>query len=400
MFEFPTHVRFVVGDKTIDKPLEIDQQRHDFYFALDDEPQLVRFDPEYSVLARVTFRKKRSLLLTQLDPANDVIGRLRAIHELTKSKQKSSTIAAIGKTLKNDPFYGVRIAAARALRKLDTDASYEALLDGLDQEDARVRQAVVTELGHHYRPETLAKLVQLYDNESNPAIRGEIVSALGKFNGKQTQRIIRRALASDSFRLEELAAAINAVKAQQNKALLKTLRQTLADRGDELGSYVLARGLSTVAETGRQLKKKDGLREFIDGYLNHPKSTVRVAAVNALGKLGDPKSAGVLAALADNRDDRLAKAAKEAAKKLREETPLVPAEVKELRETIAKLRKDYDRLSEELEHLKLSSAASPSEGDPSSGDQETPLTEDKPQPKKPARPAKPSKAVADATPTS
>jgi aminopeptidase N len=91
--------------------------------------------------------------------------------------------------------------------------------------------------------------------------------------------------------------------------------------------------------------------------LNHPKEQIRIAAVRALGTLGDRASIAVLEPLArDDRSDRLAAAAKEALESLNKDAPLVPQELVELRKLTSQLqtesrqlRKDVDELKKQLE---------------------------------------------------
>jgi aminopeptidase N len=370
LFEFPTTLRFIVDGQVVDHDVEISDKRHDFYFELADEPQVFRFDPNYTLLADVSITagsrrgKSDSMLAAQLNNHDDVMGRLLAVAELSKRTSRPAKREAaklLSTVLHHDPFWGVRREAAVALRKLDTDESYAALADSVQQDNAKVRDAVVSELGRFYRPETLTTLQELYAAESNPAIRSSIVRALGKFDSKQTQPILKQALADQTFRMEEVSAAIDAVRTQNNAALRKALQKTLAERDDELGSRTLGKGLTTLAQLNRKVRKKAQVRAFIEDYLDHPKSTVKVAAVRALGELGDKQATGVLESLSSDRDDRLAQAAKDALKKLRDEKTFVPAEVAELRKSLAELRDEYEGLRDELEQLKLSSGATKDE---------------------------------------
>jgi aminopeptidase N len=366
LFEFPTKLRFYVNGEIVDHEVEINEQQHDFYIALADEPAVFRFDPDYSVLAKVNVNvggrrgKSLKMLAAQLKNDDDVMGRLLAVKELaTQSgrQKKAQAVELLAQTLAQDPFWGVRVRAAKALQKIATDESFTALSSHVDQQDARVRDEVVFALGKSYRPETLDQLKQLYQSESNPEIRSTVVRALGKFDAKETQAIVKQALATKSFKNEEAAAAIRAVRTQNNLRLRKHLQAMLTSRGNELGSRTLGEGLNTLAQLSRPTKKKRETRDFIEGYLDHPKATVRLAAVRALGELGDPSAEGLLESLSSDRDDRLAKVAATAIKKLRDETPFVPGEVAELRKIIDELKGEYDALRDELEQLKLSSAA-------------------------------------------
>src|SRR5690606_21898110 len=57
LFEFDTVLRFIVDGKEYDEAITVDGKKHDFYVKLPAEPQVVRFDPEYTLLAKIDFDK-------------------------------------------------------------------------------------------------------------------------------------------------------------------------------------------------------------------------------------------------------------------------------------------------------------------------------------------------------
>jgi len=62
LFHFSTKVRFVIDDDGIDREIVVDGKQHDFYFPLPKEPNIVRFDPDYGLLAKVKFEKPTAML--------------------------------------------------------------------------------------------------------------------------------------------------------------------------------------------------------------------------------------------------------------------------------------------------------------------------------------------------
>ena len=56
LFHIPTKLRFILpNDKVVDHEITITDREHEFFVSLPDDPKIVRFDPEYSVLAEVSF---------------------------------------------------------------------------------------------------------------------------------------------------------------------------------------------------------------------------------------------------------------------------------------------------------------------------------------------------------
>ncbi len=196
LFVFPTTLRFVINNQIFDHDVEISDKRHDFYFQLHDEPQVFRFDPNYTVLAivntKVDGRKKSTAMLKeQLQNADDLMGRIQAVEQLAQSsgsQRKRDAVELLANTLNSDSFWGVRKEAAAALRKIATDEAYAALVESIQQDNAKVRDEVVTQLGRFYREETLATLTSLYESEPNPAIRGSIVRRSASSTPKRLSR--------------------------------------------------------------------------------------------------------------------------------------------------------------------------------------------------------------------
>ena len=352
LFHFRTKIRFVIDGRVHDRKIIVDSKQHDFYFRLPGKPEIVRFDPEYGLLANVTFDKPAPLLYEQLGYEDDVIGRLRAVDALAKKKDKK-TVAKLKETLNNDPFYGVRQRASAALEEIHTDEAFEALADSLDQNDARVRNDVVRRIGDFYRLESLGLTRKILRMEKNPAILGGAIRNLGLYHHKKTRRMLVKYLKSRSFRNELAGAAAEAIRLLDEPLFIGPLQQVLAEREKEFRSWEFARALETLARISRNEEDKTKVRKFLIGYVNHPKQTVQTGAIRALGALGDTKAIPVLETFSsDEPDDRIERAAERALKDLRDRKELVPGEIIQLREAVDKLKKETDKLRNNLDDIK------------------------------------------------
>ncbi|MBN2316386.1 MAG: HEAT repeat domain-containing protein [Sedimentisphaerales bacterium] len=352
LFHFRTKVRFVIDRKVYDREIVVDSKQHDFYFRLPGKPEIIRFDPEYGLLANVTFNKPAPLLYAQLACEDDVIGRLKAADALAKKKDKK-TVAELKKALNNDPFYGVRQRASAALEEIHTDEAFEALAESLDQTDARVRQDVVRHIGNFYRPESLELTRKVLRTEKNPAILEGAIRNLGCYHHQKTRRLLVKYIRSRSFRNELAGAAVGAIRRLDEPFFIGTLQQILTEREQEFRSWDFASGLETLARISRSEQDKTKVREFLIGYVNHPKETVQAGAIRALGVLGDERAIPVLETFSgDEPDDRIERAAERALKDLRDRKELIPNEIIQLRETVDKLRKETDKLKNDLDDIK------------------------------------------------
>ena len=83
--------------------------------------------------------------------------------------------------LSGDAFYGVRVAAADSLGELNTSAAMRALIGALGQPDSRVRTAAAAALGElHGDPDSYAALAQSLRRDPSYAVRAAAARSIGK----------------------------------------------------------------------------------------------------------------------------------------------------------------------------------------------------------------------------
>jgi len=124
----------------------------------------------------------------------------------------------------------------------------------------------------------------------------------------------------------------------------------------------LGQGLTTLAYLARNEETKERVREFLTGYVNHKKRTIRLAALSALGTLGDPKAIAAL--------EKFATASKESPERTTAEKAVAdlraarkPADdFKNLRSEVLDLQQQNRELRKELEDLKKKVAGSEKKG--------------------------------------
>lgn len=365
VFQFPTKLRFIMEDgKVVDHEIEITGTGHEFYVSLPDDPAIVRFDPDYSVLAEVTFAKSDRMLMAQLQNSDDIIGRLLAVKGLqTRRTQKS--VNALKKVLNEDGHHGVRRSAATALRTIGTDNAFEAILDSREQSDARVRNSVVGAIGRFYRPEAMKALVEVVEKETNPDIVSSAIRSLGKFQDDESIAVIRRSLRHESFGNRVALSAVSALGDHADSSEIPELLDVLESRRDELSNRGYGRALGTLAKLGRTLgddensqKIRGRVRKFLHKEAGDSDSPIRAAAITAIGEFGDSGSVPMLKSLTDeNRKDGVGKAARAALESVTAKKDFVPKEVNEMRSQIAELKRSQEKLRDELKELREKKAA-------------------------------------------
>lgn len=352
LFHFRSKLRFIVDDQIIDREIAVNSPKHDFYFALPQAPQIVRFDPDYGLLADIQFSKPNAMLYAQLKNTDDIIGRLRAVEALKKKKDKKS-ITALKAALNNDSSYRVRRGASSALRQIRTDDAFDALAGSLKQPDARVRLQVVSDIGGFYRPESLKLIKRVLSKEKNPAIIAQAIRNLGAYHDKGTRKRLLEYLKTKSYRNSIASAVIEVMRKQDDAFFIAPLQQTLAQNEGEFTSYGFSRALDTLAQLSRDEDDRTKVRRFLCAYVNHPNRRIQPGAIRALGTLGDPKAIPVVETFSgDDASDRIQRAAKDALRSLRENKPIVPEEIVRLRETVDKLNQETEKLRNDLEDMK------------------------------------------------
>jgi aminopeptidase N len=351
LFNFPLTVRFKGAFGTMDRPIQVTKKEEDFSFPLASAPELVRLDPDYTLLAKISFAAPAPMLAKQLTDKDDAIGRLLAIDQLGKRTDRDS-IAKLKQALNQDGFYGVRLEASKALRSIHTEETLEALLGSTKQSDARVRQQVASDIGGFYRDTAYDFARQNLDHEKNPDILAASIRSVAGYAKPEVHDALLKYLNSQSYRNELADAAINAAREQDDPAYISPLIETLTKRESEFTSHGFAQGLSALAYLARNEEKKDQVRDFLIRYVNSRKRTVQLASINGLGMLGDPKAIAVLEKFATaSKESRERTSAERAMTELRAARKPVD-DFKNLRQEVLDLQKTNRDLRKELDDLK------------------------------------------------
>ncbi|MCX7826401.1 MAG: M1 family metallopeptidase [Verrucomicrobiae bacterium] len=357
VFTFPLTIRFKSKSATTDRQVSVMERDHDFYFPLPAAPEIVRLDPDYTLLAKIEFKLPQAMLYAQLADHSDMIGRLLACEQLAGKKDRE-TVAKLKLALNSDPFYGVRIKAAEALNSIHTDEALEALLASAEQPDARARDAVVKNIGNFYHPSACDALRRIATTDKNPAIQATAIRALGAYAKPELRDLLIGFLNSTSYRDRLAEAAIAAIRTRGESACISPLRECLARRENEFKTPTLVAGLDALAFLARHEQKKDDVREFIARYLNHPRQRVKLGAIAALGTLEDPKAIAALDTFTTMPKDGLerqaadkALAAINAARKPDEHLRDLHGEVTRLQDSQRELRKELEALKKKFDAL-------------------------------------------------
>jgi aminopeptidase N len=358
LFKFPLPIRFYTKAGAVDMEVQVTRATEDFYFALDEAPTGVRVDPELTVLAKIRFEPPAAMLEAQLENSNDVIGRVLAVEALGRRRDKES-VAKLKKTLNGDRFYGVRLEAARALRTIYNDDALEALLASMEQTDARVRQRVLAAIGSYFDVRAYAAATGSLGREKNPEVQSEALEPLGAYPNPEVRETLLRFLNTPSYRNTLAVSAIRAMRSAQDPAYVEPLRQNLREHEAVFTSRGFAGALDTLALLSRDRDEQlNGTREFLLTYVNHPRRTIRVGALTALGTLEDPRAVPVLTKFSAARPGSPEQSAASdalrrinSARRANESMGDLRSTVLDLQKENQELRKDFKALEKKLDAL-------------------------------------------------
>lgn len=352
-FHFSLPVRLKQGDHVHDEVLEISQDREDFYIRMDAAPEIIRIDPDLSVLVKVTFAPNEKQLLAQLADASDAMGRFLAVKQLA-DKKKPVVLEKLECVLTEDSFFAVREAAAEALGSMRTPEALAALERARRQEDARARRAVVRALTRYYSDDAYTLLKGIADQETNPDIRTIAIRELGKYAKPDLRSYFLNLLQSESYQHAIARAAVDAMRSQDDPFYVEPLLRTLQTDEAKFTSGGFSTALRALGHLARNEDSKAAVRAFLSQHTDHLKRSVARSAMAALGALRDPKAVPLLESfVAADRDSADGRAAQQALNTLRKEaTPPVPEEVNRLRNQVNDLQAQLKRVNEDVETLR------------------------------------------------
>ena len=351
LFDVPLPVRFTVGSNTIDRVLRVQAKSEDFHIALPAAPDLVRVDPEYTVLAKVKMDVPDAMLRRQLANTNDLIGRIIAV-EVLQGRRDASAIERLRATLNSDPFHAVRSDAAAALRTIHSDEAFQALTNSLVQPDPRVRIAVLRAVNGFYRDAVGPIAMGVLGRENHPDVRLAAVRLLanpGLTNGSQQ---LLRWMTTNSFREEITETALESLRQREDPAVAPEVLAFMRSRGQDLPTKVQADGLATLAWLYRHADDKSAAREYLVSRVNDLRPGVRRAAISALGTLGDPQAIPVVETFARASKSTPEQAAAAAALTRMRETRRPAVELGDLRREVTDLQKENRELKQEFDGLR------------------------------------------------
>ena len=352
VFRLPTRMRFRIGDRDVDVPLEIVEQRQTFHLRLDGEPTQAIFDPGHVLLAARKIEKPEPMWLEELAGATLAVDRAAAAQELAK---RGGTAAehALGTALDKDKFWAVRGAAAIALGSIRTPAARDRLIKRLKAEvHPRARRVIARALGDFvFDADAGAALAHVVD-KGDPSyfVEAEACLALGKTRTPRAGELLRKASTRESFTDVIRQHAYRGLAEARDDSALGLLADGVKWGHPTQGRRAAAGALAQLMRGRRDREARD-VRERVELLLSDRDFRVQAAAAEALAVIGDPAAIPALRRMIDRElDGRLRRRGKEIVRDLGEGAPLAE-DVRRLRDELGELRTVATALRERLDLL-------------------------------------------------
>jgi aminopeptidase N len=361
LFHIPVRIEFSFDGPNEGPSIDRLMTEREFteFLAVPQKPRLVRVDPDFTLLARIQEKKERGLWEAQLSggPRPGVAERVRAAEHFAEVRTDKSR-ELLQKSLETDPFWGVRTEAAKALGKLKGDIARDALIEGLAQEQPKVRRACADALKAFANDSNVvAALTQKSrDGDASYFVESSVLSSLAEVSSEPPVKLLTDALDKPSHRETIRLAALSGLARSTDKKVLDVLFDwTQPDKPHVCRHEAIRRLVEYVNRNELDASVVDRVvRHYLD-LIDRDGPRLRGSLASGLGQLGSRASA------AESRLEQLAEsdpydatrdAAGKALEKIRTSEP-GDSELARLRREVEDARKRNRELEQRL--LKLES---------------------------------------------
>ncbi|MGE0059242.1 MAG: M1 family aminopeptidase, partial [Dehalococcoidia bacterium] len=342
-FRVPLRLDFRLdGGETHSVKVDVTEKEQSFYFPLAAKPRFVRVDGE--ILKTLDFERSVDMLRAQLQDDENVLGRVDAARALSKKNDKDA-IAALGKAVREDAFWGVQAEAAKALGAIKSAAALDELLASTEVAHPKARRAVIRALGE-FKEERAAEAIErvIDDGDASYYVEAAAAAAIGKTKSPRAFGALNRALQRDSQNDIVRASAFDGFsELKDERAIDVCFEWTAYGRpGNVRGAAAAA--LANLGEIAPEHRKEQVVDHLI-GLVDDGWFRTQMSAIHALQELKATKALPALERAASGAlDGRTIRSARVAMKTIRE--------AGDKGEELKKLREEVDKLTDENRGLK------------------------------------------------
>jgi aminopeptidase N len=186
LYKLPINIDIYSGGKVDRQLVWVDEVSNTFTFNVGSAPDLVNFDGERQLLAKVNYEKTKEEYLFQAANAPLWGDRDEALSYLGKKLNDKEAYEAVKKMAQADKWRGLRIDALAYLNDnaKGTEEDLRSLLLNIANNDAstKVRAEAIHVLASHFKGDDLTALYEKGLSEQSYAINAECLEAMTKLN--------------------------------------------------------------------------------------------------------------------------------------------------------------------------------------------------------------------------
>jgi aminopeptidase N len=296
-FTFEIELRYGFAAAPVTKRVSVSQRRTLVVVALEAAPEVLRVDPEGSVVHRLDLDPGAPVLLRQLG-TSDARGRIQAGVLLVRHAGRQGAEAIRG-AFEAERVWGVRVKWAEALGRASSEAALEALLAlGETHGDPKSLAALLRALGKYRDPRVGAVLERRLE-AGLPYRAAE--AALEGLGAQREQAPLERLLAAartPGFGGFVQSGALRALGASRRVDALEPLLDALrSGRVPNRVRHAAAEGLGVLAATLSDRPRERAIEALVDA-LREPHPKLQMAAAHGLGRARAERATAALEALA------------------------------------------------------------------------------------------------------
>ncbi|PZO11358.1 MAG: aminopeptidase [Leptolyngbya foveolarum] len=341
--------------------VRIHQREQALYFPLEKKPDFISFDVDNHLLKTVELDYPIAELKAQLKYDPDAISRLFAAEALAK-KGSLEAVDSLKEALKGDPFWAVRAEVAEQLGSVQLVQAEAALIEGLEDEHAKVRRAVVTALGDVKSVESYKALKAVAEKgDESYYVEAAAVRSLGKIgtatiDGKNREKKVLKLL--DKV-LQERAGWNEVVRSgaisglsqfKASEAALDLLLPYTEPGISQPLRLAAIRALGSIS-TGQEKQALTRILDRLESLSRENFFLTQVATVGALSQMEERGAVKILKRMATHSPDgRVKRRADEAAQKVQKKLGSDQAIV-DLRQSLDEVKQVNKELKSRLESL-------------------------------------------------
>jgi aminopeptidase N len=307
-FSVDVPVWLVDANGTIDhRVIAMDGRTAHLAVACAKEPRQILIDPQGAVLAKWEIDEPLAMVIREAESAPAPMARYSAIALLGKRDSDDARACLKGILLDEKSDYTYRAEAAAALGAMQQDEARDILLDSLDANHAiaepKTRRAAVIALGEYRDDRAATTLLRFAASDPSYNVEASATEALGAQD--PTAAVIGQLVANTkkiAYRDQVRSAAINALAAL---GAPEGIDPAMAAAAYGQSFRLRPTAIAALGKIGAALPdandpRRKAIRLFLVKAMNDDLDRVSVAAIRALGDMGDAKAVPDLQKFADS----------------------------------------------------------------------------------------------------